>query len=130
MSAQAIILSFAELNGTLRLTGRRRLRKVVPGTHPVADYRGKAGSWFEVDDAAGVALYGRRLVHLLSGHHEVFDQQQKPHWLPRLTPASTFEILAPLPAGAASIAVFRSPVGNEGAPAIEAIRVQLKDLAP
>jgi len=133
MAGPVVALTFSVADGTLRLVSHRRLVKSLPSSDPVAEYRGRAGTWFEVDDAAGQPLYGRHIVRPLPSHHEVSGPEGGAKWLPRSSPVSEFEILVPLLPDAATVAVFSSRIGGKGpghGPAREIVRINLRDLPP
>src|SRR5262249_38875435 len=119
MPGPVLRLRFVVTDGAIRLAEHRRIVMTVGASDPLAEYRGRAGHWFEVDDAVGKPLYGHRMTDLAPTHYEVFGPEGRPMWLPRPQAGTEFELLAPLLPGAASIVVFSSTGGDRTAPARE-----------
>jgi hypothetical protein len=127
MAVPAVRLTFDVTGNALRLAGARRLETTPFGADPVAEYHGRAGHWFEVQDAQGRPIYGRRIRDPWPTHHEVFADDGTSSWVPRKgKEPSTLDIVAPLPPGADAVVVFSST--KPGAPAQETVRVAMKDL--
>ncbi|HYM74471.1 MAG TPA: hypothetical protein VE377_00710 [Candidatus Dormibacteraeota bacterium] len=110
----ALRLTFAYDGDTIRFVGQQPLTATLPPSHPVAEYHGRAGHWFELLDASGKILYGRRLHDPMPTHREVFSKGAPPVHAEIANRKGTFDVLVPiLPAGA-SVVVFglSAPAGT------------------
>ncbi len=126
----ALRLTFAFDGDTIRHVGTERLVKTVPPSHPVADYMGSGGSWFELRDAQGKPIYGRRLHQLIPTHREFFNEDGSAGWRPVQNTAGSFDILVPDLATGASVAVMGVPPSSAAAPAAaRPASVELANLA-
>jgi hypothetical protein len=129
MATSVLRLTFSITQGAARLTDQRRVEMTLPPSDPVAEYHGRAGHWFEVQDATGTPLYGQRMVDPMPTGHEVFGPDRAARWVARRRPASTFEVLAPLMPGAATVVLFSSSGGKDRtAAAKEIARVDLRGM--
>jgi hypothetical protein len=47
----------------------------LPPSHPTGDYEDCSGFWFELQDATGKIIYGRRIHDPMPTHHEVYSHE-------------------------------------------------------
>jgi hypothetical protein len=128
-SPKAVLrLTFSYQGDEVALDSHRLVEMTVPPSHPVEEYRGGPGDWFEVLDAGGGVLYGQRLYRPIKTHHEVFAPDGSASWIAQDTVEGAFEVVAPLPPGATTVVVMSSPSADPSQPAREIARVQVREV--
>lgn len=105
----ALRLTFAYDGDAIRLVGQQPLTITLPPSHPTAEYHGRAGSWFELLDASGKILYGRRLHDPMPTHREVFPKGEPPVHVEIANRKGSFDVLVPALQRGASVVVFGLP---------------------
>lgn len=96
--------------GAFEVASSREMRKVVPPTDELNPPHDQAGAWLVIEDAAGRPLYRRNLLHPLLSVRETFEPLKA---IVSTLTRTEFEVTVPLPAGAAAIKLFVSPIGPE-----------------
>lgn len=106
----ALRLTFAYNDDSIRLVGRRTVDMRVPPSDAVDGYQGQAGFWAELRDSTGKTIYRRVMHDPIPSYHEVHSPGGAP---PTHTPVSNgegaFEIVLPAPPPGSSIVFFGTP---------------------
>jgi hypothetical protein len=106
----ALRLTFAYSDDSIRLASSRAVDMIVPPSDPVDGYQGQAGFWVELRDSAGTTIYRRVMHDPIPAYHEVHSPPGTP---PTHTPVRSregaFEVVVPAPPAGSVVALFGTP---------------------
>lgn len=123
----AIRIVFEYDADTLRVVSTERVDMMVPLSDPTDDYRGREGSWIELQNADGSTVYRQVLSHAIPSDVEALSDADG-HPLTRRAvehPKGTFVALLPELESARTLVVCHQPAGRIDAAAMtrEALRI-------